>query len=123
MCGDHASVTALIDYDAFCSAGQLADVEDDVEIEPRALAKALKSAEPPAVLDVREVWEYDIAHIAGSQLIPLSQLPARLAEVLAAPAARDRLPSRGALTERTGIPASGGILGRSIGGGWRGCLG
>jgi adenylyltransferase/sulfurtransferase len=33
------------------------------------------------LLDVREQWEYDLAHIPDSILIPLSSLPARLSEL------------------------------------------
>jgi len=32
----------------------------------------------PLLLDVREPWEFRICHIAGSQLIPMGQLPAAL---------------------------------------------
>lgn len=28
----------------------------------------------PALLDVREIWEYEICHIAGSRLIPMRQV-------------------------------------------------
>ena len=34
-----------------------------------------------ALLDVREPWEFDVCRIEGSRLIPLAQLPARLAEL------------------------------------------
>ncbi len=40
------------------------------------LAARLGSSTPPRVLDVREQWEYDIAHLEGSQLIPLTELQA-----------------------------------------------
>ena len=42
------------------------------------IAALLKSDTPPHIIDVRERWEWDIAHIAGSELIPLSTLPARV---------------------------------------------
>jgi len=29
------------------------------------------------LLDVREPWEYDIAHIEGSTLIPMNEIPGR----------------------------------------------
>lgn len=42
---------------------------------PQALAGHLKNAQQPLqILDVREQWEYDIAHLPGSTLIPLGQL-------------------------------------------------
>ena len=55
--------------------------DNAAEIEPAELAAALATATPPLVLDVREPWEFDIGHLDGAQLIPLGQLPARLAEV------------------------------------------
>jgi adenylyltransferase/sulfurtransferase len=33
------------------------------------------------LLDVREQYEYDIANIPGSQLIPLGELPSRMSEL------------------------------------------
>jgi rhodanese-related sulfurtransferase len=36
---------------------------------------------PMVILDVREKFEYDIARIEGSQLIPLDQLPDRISEI------------------------------------------
>lgn len=38
-------------------------------------------AEPPTLLDVREPWEFEVCRIAGSRLIPMSQLVARLGEL------------------------------------------
>ena len=35
----------------------------------------------PLLLDVREPWEYDIARIEGSQLIPMRSIPGKLAEL------------------------------------------
>jgi rhodanese-related sulfurtransferase len=35
---------------------------------------------PPLLLDVREPWEYERARIAGSQLVPMRELPGRLEE-------------------------------------------
>ena len=40
-----------------------------------------KSREAPLLLDVREPWEHDKAHIAGSQLLPMGQIQARVAEL------------------------------------------
>jgi rhodanese-related sulfurtransferase len=41
----------------------------------------MDAREPVMLVDVRESWEYDIAHIAGSRLIPLGELEERLAEL------------------------------------------
>ena len=35
----------------------------------------------PLLLDVREEWEYEYCHIAGSILIPMGQIPAHLEEL------------------------------------------
>ena len=36
---------------------------------------------PYELLDVREPWEFEVCRIAGSRLVPLGQLPARLSEL------------------------------------------
>lgn len=52
------------------------------EISVAALKHYLQQAEPPPLLlDVREPWEFDIAHLSGAKLIPLSQLAQRLGEL------------------------------------------
>ena len=40
-----------------------------------------KSEIAPLLLDVREEWEYEYCHIAGSILIPMGQVPAQLEEL------------------------------------------
>ena len=40
-----------------------------------------KNREQPLLLDVREPWEHDKARIAGSQLVPMGQIQARLPEL------------------------------------------
>jgi rhodanese-related sulfurtransferase len=35
----------------------------------------------PQLLDVREPWEYERARIAGARLVPMREVPARLAEI------------------------------------------
>ena len=41
----------------------------------------MDAGEALTLVDVREQWEYDIAQIAGSKLIPLGELEERLAEL------------------------------------------
>jgi len=45
------------------------------------LARRLAGPGAPAVLDVREPWEWEIARIQGSRLVPLGELPGRIAEL------------------------------------------
>lgn len=37
--------------------------------------------EKPVLLDVREPWEFERARIDGAQLVPMREVPARLAEI------------------------------------------
>jgi len=91
VCGDHPTVTELIDYEQFCGMPA-------VEAEPVAQAQAgsdtantditvleLKArrdkGEDLFVLDVREPHEYQINRIEGSTLIPLGDLPDRFSEL------------------------------------------
>jgi rhodanese-related sulfurtransferase len=49
----------------------------DLEITVAQLQSHLASSNPPLLLDVREAWEYDTAHIEGAKLIPMNEIPAR----------------------------------------------
>jgi rhodanese-related sulfurtransferase len=53
------------------------------EITPKSLAawRADAARPAPALIDVRERWEFDHCRIEGSQLVPLGQLVARLGEL------------------------------------------
>lgn len=52
-------------------------------LSPTELAQWLadSSREQPLLLDVREPWEFATCQIAGSQLIPMSSIPARQEEL------------------------------------------
>jgi rhodanese-related sulfurtransferase len=56
------------------------------EISVTEARSRLTGANPPRLIDVREVDEYEIAHIDGAELLPLSQWPDIAAEQLADPA-------------------------------------
>jgi rhodanese-related sulfurtransferase len=43
--------------------------------------EALRAVGDTVLLDVREQWEFDIVHLPGATLIPLSSIPFRLKEV------------------------------------------
>lgn len=55
--------------------------EEHFHISPAELAERLLSAEPPMLLDVREVGEHSTAALANSKLIPLAQIPFRVGEI------------------------------------------
>ena len=83
VCGTHPTVTALIDYEAFCGVGNVgpASERNGVEIEPAELMREWTANPALVVLDVREPHEYAIARIEGARLIPLSELAGRLREL------------------------------------------
>ena len=37
--------------------------------------------EKPVLVDVREVWEFNIGHIAGATHIPMNEVPSRIQEL------------------------------------------
>jgi rhodanese-related sulfurtransferase len=54
---------------------------DHENITPRALKSRLNAGERPLLLDVREPWEFELARIESSVLIPMSQLEGRFTEL------------------------------------------
>lgn len=75
----------LIDYEAFCGVPahdhEEVSMDSQFEISPTELAEHMKNGDKPRLLDVREPHELSISQIAGAELIPLGQLPGRLAEL------------------------------------------
>ena len=53
----------------------------DYEIGVEELKSALDAGRPVSLLDVREPWEYQLARIEGSKLVPMNTIPARLGEL------------------------------------------
>jgi len=80
LCGEYRSIHALVDYQAFCGAPTAQPDEAPYEISAKELAQKLRTGEV-FLLDVREPQEWRIGHIEGAVLIPLRQLPQRLAEI------------------------------------------
>jgi rhodanese-related sulfurtransferase len=50
------------------------------EATPQDAHRAVSSGEA-VLIDVREPWEYEQKHIPGSRLIPLAEIPDRIAEI------------------------------------------
>jgi sulfur-carrier protein adenylyltransferase/sulfurtransferase len=81
LCGSNRTIRELIDYEAFCGIGAEPSYEGP-EISAEELKVELNRKGGELVLiDVREPHEWEIAHIEGARLIPLSQLPERLGEL------------------------------------------
>jgi rhodanese-related sulfurtransferase len=54
---------------------------DHESITPGELKTRLDAGDRPELLDVREPWEFDLARIEGSRLIPVGELPERVSEL------------------------------------------
>ena len=83
VCGENPTVTELIDYQEFCGIPQAQATEEEngvPEITVQELKQKMDNGEDVNVLDVREPHEYEVANI-GVRLIPLGELPQRLAEL------------------------------------------
>jgi len=83
VCGDHRTITKLIDYEEFCGirGEEVPPMTDGI---PEITAKDLKARQDRGddifVLDVREPHEYQICNLNG-KLIPLGELPRRVNEL------------------------------------------
>jgi adenylyltransferase/sulfurtransferase len=83
VCGEHRTITKLIDYYEFCGVrgeeGPATQVQVP-EIAPRELKARLERGDDLFILDVREPHEYQICNLNG-YLIPLGELPRRVHEL------------------------------------------
>ena len=86
ICGTNPTIKELIDYEQFCGM----KVEDTQtkevalgkdEITALELKVMMDEKRDFALIDVREPNEWDIAHIEGATLLPLSQLGQRFNEL------------------------------------------
>jgi sulfur-carrier protein adenylyltransferase/sulfurtransferase len=78
VCGKNPTIFAPIDYDRFCGARDDAIVPG---ISVQELKAKMEAREAFDLIDVREPFEFEIARIDGSKLIPLSEIPARADEL------------------------------------------
>ena len=78
VCGDNPTIFEPIDYQGFCNAATTNGIPSISVIE---LQRKLQTGGELVVLDVREPFEFEIASIEGSRLIPLGQLGERVDEL------------------------------------------
>jgi molybdopterin/thiamine biosynthesis adenylyltransferase/rhodanese-related sulfurtransferase len=76
ICGEHPTVTELIDYDAFCGVvseeAQEAAIGSTITVNE--LKELLDADKPIELIDVREPAEWEIVHIPGATLIPKDEI-------------------------------------------------
>jgi len=84
VCGERPRITELIDYEIFFGvgpAGKDKTMHPD-EVTVQEMKRALDDPKLGIkVIDVREPDEYQIAHVEGVPLVPLSQLQQRFTEL------------------------------------------
>jgi adenylyltransferase/sulfurtransferase len=84
LCGDHPTITQLIDYQNFCGGPppSTPPAAHPDEVTVQELKRVLDNPQLGIqVLDVREDYEYQIAHIKGTRLVPLSTLAQQYTEL------------------------------------------
>lgn len=83
VCGDHPTITHLIDYEEFCGLKPRRGEAAIPEIDVAELLARLDRGEDVAILDVREEREWEIVNLSeyGARLIPMAQVAERMDEL------------------------------------------
>jgi molybdopterin/thiamine biosynthesis adenylyltransferase/rhodanese-related sulfurtransferase len=76
VCGEHPTVTELIDYEAFCGvvSEEAQEAAAGSTITATELKELLDSDKPTFLVDVREPAEWEIVRIPGATLIPKDEI-------------------------------------------------
>jgi sulfur-carrier protein adenylyltransferase/sulfurtransferase len=85
VCGTQPIILEPKDLSGYCmpqtNSRDGAPDEPHADISVQELKSRFDRGETPQVIDVREPFEFDICRLPGAVLIPLAQLPGRLAEI------------------------------------------
>jgi adenylyltransferase/sulfurtransferase len=84
ICGEHPTIKELIDYEQFCGipAEPAEPTANPDEVTVQEMKRALDDPKLGIkIIDVREPDEYEIAHIDGIPLVPLSTLEQKFTEL------------------------------------------
>ena len=85
VCGDAPTIREPIDYEQFCAGPAEPDwfaaPQGVPVISVRELKAKMDRNESFTLIDVREPYEYELARIEGSRLIPLGELETRIDEL------------------------------------------
>jgi adenylyltransferase/sulfurtransferase len=89
ICGDHRTITKLIDYHQFCGVPQPGEAPaaaqetkvNEGEIDVKEVKEKLDRGDNFVLIDVREPHEHQICNIPAAKLIPLGTVAQRLNEL------------------------------------------
>jgi sulfur-carrier protein adenylyltransferase/sulfurtransferase len=83
VCGDHPTISKLIDYQEFCGIPNQVHEETPMngDIDPVEVKSKIDRGDHFVLIDVREPHEYQICNIPQAKLIPLGDLPKRVNEL------------------------------------------
>ncbi|HXC35184.1 MAG TPA: molybdopterin-synthase adenylyltransferase MoeB [Candidatus Acidoferrales bacterium] len=82
ICGENPTVKELIDYEMFCGIQPPDPAENPNEVTVQEMKRALDDPSLGVkIIDVREPFEYEIAHINGVPLLPMSEIQRRFTEL------------------------------------------
>ena len=85
VCGEHPTVTELIDYEVFCGIPQAAAAKPQAAsgelVSVEALRDELTAGVELTLLDVREPYEFKLCQLSQSVEMPLGEVPHRFAEL------------------------------------------
>ena len=81
VCGEHPAVTEPIDYEGFCGVSGTQETVSVPEIYVHEVKQKLDLGEDFLILDVRELWERQVAQIDEAIFIPMNSVRSRLAEL------------------------------------------
>jgi adenylyltransferase/sulfurtransferase len=81
VCGESPQIHELIDYPSFCAVDLGEPLTTGEMISPRDLALALRTAQPPLLLDVRSEVELQVSALPNALHIPVEHLIERSGEL------------------------------------------
>ncbi|OFW08186.1 MAG: molybdenum cofactor biosynthesis protein MoeB [Acidobacteria bacterium RIFCSPLOWO2_02_FULL_67_36] len=80
VCGAHPTIRDLRAYEQYCAPAAPPEDPRDMDMTVVELKERVDRGEAPLLIDVREPHEHAICRIPGATLIPMGELPGRLAE-------------------------------------------
>jgi adenylyltransferase/sulfurtransferase len=81
VCGENPTIKELIDYEEFCGLNLPEEKQILEEITANELSELIKNNGEVQIIDVREPYEFEIARIPKTKLIPLASVVSRAGEI------------------------------------------